>query len=33
VAFVKADLDAPRLRDVPGRLARKLAAFPWLLRP
>jgi len=32
VAFVKADLDAPRLRDVPGRIARKLAARPSLLR-
>jgi hypothetical protein len=33
VAFVKADLDAPRLRDVPGRLVRKLSAHPSLLRP
>lgn len=33
VAFVKADLDAVRLRDVPGRLGRKLAGRPWLLRP
>jgi len=32
-AFVQADLDAPRLRDVPGRLARKIAAHPSLLRP
>lgn len=32
-AFVKADLDAPRLRDVPARLARKLVAHPSLLRP
>ena len=32
-AFVQADLDAPRLRDVPGRLARKVVAHPSLLRP
>lgn len=32
-AFVKADLDAPRLRDVPLQLARKLLAHPSLLRP
>lgn len=32
IAFVKADLDAPRLRDVPRRIARKLAARPSLLR-
>jgi len=33
VAFVKADLDVERLRDVPGKLARKLASHPSLLRP
>jgi hypothetical protein len=33
LAYVKADLDAPRLRDVPLRLARKIAAHPSLLRP
>ena len=33
LAYVKADLDAPRLRDVPARLARKIAAHPSLLRP
>jgi len=33
VAFVKADLDAPRLRDVPAELTRKLAGRPSLLRP
>ncbi|HEY7240536.1 MAG TPA: nucleotidyltransferase family protein [Burkholderiales bacterium] len=32
-AFVKADLDADRLRDVPVQLARKLIARPSLLRP
>lgn len=31
--FVKADLDAERLLAVPGRLARKLARSPSLLRP
>lgn len=33
LAYVKADLDAQRLRDVPLRLARKIAAHPSLLRP
>lgn len=33
LAYVKADLDAPRLRDVPVRLARKIAEHPSLLRP
>jgi hypothetical protein len=33
LAFVKADLDASRLRDVPVRLARKLVTYPSLLRP
>lgn len=33
VAFVKADLDAERLRDVPVQLARKLASRPSLMRP
>lgn len=33
VAFVKVDLDAARLRDVPVNLARKLAGRPSLLRP
>jgi hypothetical protein len=33
VAFVKADLDAARLRDVPVKLTRKLAGRPSLLRP
>lgn len=32
-AFVKTDLDASRLRDVPVRLARKLLEHPALLRP
>jgi hypothetical protein len=33
VAFVKADLDAAHLWEVPARVARKLAARPSLLRP
>jgi hypothetical protein len=33
IAFVKADLDVERLRDIPGKLARKLASRPSLLRP
>jgi hypothetical protein len=33
VAFVKADLDAARLRDVPVKLMQKLAGRPSLLRP
>lgn len=33
VAFVKADLDAARLRDVPVKLMLKLAGRPSLLRP
>ena len=33
LAYVKADLDAPRLRDVPLRLVRKIAAHPSLLHP
>lgn len=33
LAYVKADLDAPRLRDIPLQLARKIAAHPSLLRP
>lgn len=33
VDFVKADLDAERLRDVPGKLARKIANRPSLMRP
>jgi hypothetical protein len=33
VAFVMADLDAERLRDVPVQLARKLANRPSLMRP
>jgi hypothetical protein len=33
VAFVKADLDAERLRDAPAQLARKLAGRPSLMRP
>lgn len=33
IAFIKADLDAERLRDVPAQLARKLANRPSLMRP
>ena len=33
LAYVKADLDAQRLADVPVQLARKLAGRPSLLRP
>jgi hypothetical protein len=33
IAFVKADLDAERLRDIPAQLARKLGNRPSLLRP
>jgi hypothetical protein len=33
LAFVKADLDAERLRDIPVELARKVATRPSLMRP
>ena len=33
VAFVKADLDAARLRDVPVKLTLKLVGRPSLMRP
>ena len=33
IAFIKAELDAERLRDVPAQLARKLANRPSLMRP
>lgn len=33
IAFVKVDLDAERVRDLPARLARKLASRPSLMRP